>query len=246
VEARREEIEAYRARNPKNHFEVLGISLDGDASAVRGAFFQLARVWHPDRLPAELSELKSFVTKTFAAMGEAHQLLSDDARRAEYRRALSNVPDDEQAQVAAILDAASAFQRAEILMNRKDFAQAMQEAKRAYDLDPTQADYAALYAWIQGMNRTSGFEDLIALLDSALSQNAENVRALWYRGQLLKKAGQHLRAQKDFKSIVALKPGHVEAQREIRVHAMRKKSGGDGTQPPPPSGGLFGVFKKKT
>src|SRR5690606_207588 len=73
----RETIEAYLASNPQNYYETLGIDRTAPTPTIRSAFFQLARVWHPDRLPAELSDLKSRVTKAFASMGEAHQTLCD-------------------------------------------------------------------------------------------------------------------------------------------------------------------------
>jgi curved DNA-binding protein CbpA len=79
--ALRQQIEDYKARDPKNHYDVLGIDRKANSSAIRTAFFQLARTWHPDRLPADLADLKPVVTKAFAAMGEAHQTLSDEGRR---------------------------------------------------------------------------------------------------------------------------------------------------------------------
>lgn len=236
----RQEIEAYQERNPQNYYEVLGVDRQAGTAAIRTAFFQLARVWHPDRLPADLSDLKPIVTKAFAAMGEAHHALSDEARRSEYNRSLADdPPDDEQAQVAAILDAAGAFQRAEVLMKKKDFKGALAQAKIAYEGDSSQADHVALYAWLKSMAGTPS-DELIDMLNAALKQNGNNVRALWYRAQLLKKSGKNLLALKDFKKIVELKPNHVEAQRELRVHTMRKRSGGN-TQ----TSGFFGVFKKK-
>ncbi len=236
----RETIVSHLEKDPKNHYEVLGIDKDAATSTIRAAFFQLARVWHPDRLPKELDDLRPQVTRMFALMGEAHQCLSDDKKRAEYDRALRETPDDEQAQVATILEAAGAFQKAEVLMKKKDYKGALKEAKNAYELDPAQADHAALYAWIQGLERSGNYEDLIELLDRAIEKDKENVNALWYRGQLLKKAGKTLRAVKDFKEIVKLKPRHMEAQRELRVHTMRKRSGAQAE-----NSGFFGVFKKK-
>jgi len=237
----RETIEAYLASNPQNYYETLGIDRTAPTPTIRSAFFQLARVWHPDRLPAELSDLKSRVTKAFASMGEAHQTLCDEKKRADYDRLLVEAPTSEQAQVATILEASSAFQRAEVLVKKKDYKGALQKASRAYELDPTQADHVALYAWIPGLEKTTGLEDLVKLLDRAIEDDKENVRALWYRAQLLKKAGKHLRALKDFKEIVKLKPNHMEAKRELRVHTMRKRSGGAETN----TSGFFGVFKKK-
>lgn len=233
-------IEAHFAANPQNHYDLLGIARESNTATIRSAFFQLARVWHPDRLPKELEDLKPEVTRTFALMGEAHQMLSDEKKRAEYDRLLLDTPDDEQAQVATILEAAGAFQRAEVLMKKKDYKGAMREAKTAYELDPSQADHAALYAWIQGLERTGELADLIQVLDQAIEKDQGNVNALWYRGQLLKKAGNTLRAVKDFKEILKIKPRHMEAQREVRVHTMRKRSGAQAE-----TSGFFGVFKKK-
>ncbi len=238
----RAEIQAYQERSPRNHYEVLGISKDADPATVRSAFFQLARTWHPDRLPEDLKDLKPVVARAFASMGEAHQALSDPQKRAEYDRALSETAPDEQAQVSAILDAANAFQQAEVLLKKKDFSGALEKAKIAYEGDPSQADYGALYSWLQGMNRSGkDLIELIQVLDTALESNADNVRALWYRGQLLKKSGNTLRAMKDFKRIVQLKPNHTDALRELRVHNMRKRSNPDGAQ----TSGFFGKFMKK-
>jgi len=240
VEKFREEIQEFEAAGEKTHYEVLGIDREAAPSTIVAAFFQLAKRWHPDRLPPELSEFKVSVNKAFAAMGEAHQTLSDETRRAQYDKLLLETPDDEQAQVAAILDSANRFARAEVLMKKRDFAGALEQAKIAYKGDSTQADYAALYGWLQGMHRKKDFDDLISLLDGALENNEENVRALWYRGQLLKKAGKMMRAVKDFKQIVVLKPNHVDAKRELRVYAMRKRSNPDATKP----SGFLGRFKK--
>ena len=140
--------------------------------------------------------------------------------------------------MVAILDAASAFQRAEILLKKKDLKGAFEQAKLAYEGDPTQADHAALYAWVKGQQRSEGFDDLIKMLYAAIKADGANIRAFWYRGQLYKKAGEEQKAIRDFKKIIQLKPNHVDAQRELRVYSMRKRSD-------PSAGGLFGRFKTK-
>lgn len=210
-----------------SYYELFEVPADADASVIRGAYFRLARKWHPDKLPAELEDLRPQVTSTFARMSEAHQVLTDGDRRKEYDQLLEGKGLDEAAQVAEILGASAAFQRAEVLMKKRDYAAALLEAKSAYEADP-QADYMALYAWLESMNRTTDEADLIALLDRAVQQEANNVRALWYRGQLLKKAGKVMAAIRDFRAIVQLKPSHVDAAREIRVYEMRKRTDGAG------------------
>lgn len=241
----REEIESYLEREPKTHYEVLGIQPDASTSAVRNAFFQLARRWHPDRLPPALSDLRGAVNQAFSKMGDAHQTLMDEQKRAEYDSALEGTSDEEQEQVATILRAASAYQRAEVLMKKKDLGRAFQEAKEAYELDPTQTEHVALYAWLRStQDKDASLAQLISLLDNALKASPDHVGALWYRGQLLKKAKQHNKAMRDFKQILEIKPKHVDAAREVRVHAMRRRSDPNSGSGSTKTGGLFGFRKK--
>lgn len=263
----RAEIEAFVAAPSHTYYELLEIPQEADTSAVRAAFFRLARKWHPDRLPSDLEDLKPAVSKAFARMNEAHQVLSDPARRREYDEKFQGAAtDDETAKVTAILEAAGAYQRAEVLMKKRDYAAALVEARAAYEGDETQADYVALYAWLESLGRTDQVADLIALLDRALSLDANNVRALWYRGQLLKKSGKLMQAVRDFRAIIEIKPSHVDAQRELRVYEMRKRTDGGVKDSPkgdrgtgstarattapkgatePPKPGLFGRLLKK-
>jgi hypothetical protein len=88
-----------------------------------------------------------------------------------------------------------------------------------------------------------------------------NVRVLWYRGQLYKRIGKLSRAMRDFRYVVERDPRHVDAQREIRLYNMRRgergtsipPSGGEGGRPSPSpsasdkpkSGGEGGGFISK-
>lgn len=241
------EVQRYLDQPPKTYYEVLGLMRGADVNQVRTAFFQLARRWHPDKLPSALVHLRPTVTRAFAEMGEAHQTLMDDARRVEYDRGLDAVPDHEQEQVAAILRAAGAYQRADVLFKKKSYQEALNEAKAAYDLDASQPDYVALYAWLH----TLVFPDQdphpqIDLLSKLLEANPDHVRALWYRGQLYKKVQQTSKALRDFKHVVQIKPSHVDAARELRVHQMRRQTDPKAGPLTPKPSGLFGSFRKKS
>jgi curved DNA-binding protein CbpA len=222
VLAFRREVEDRERRGNLSYYEQLGVEPNADVATIRAAFFQLAKRWHPDRLTEELADLREVVTRTFAHMGEAHQVLSDEDQRRRYDEVLKNGGVDEQEQVMAVVRAAGAFQKAEVLVKKRDFARALAEAQAAYDGDPEQAEYAALYAWLSARELTRGFEEPLGILDRAVEREPDNVRVRWYRGQLLKKAGHDAQAMRDFKHIVTLKPHHVEALRELRLHDMRK------------------------
>lgn len=238
----RAEIEGREKLEKADYYEVLGLQRGVDPGTVRSVFFQLAKRWHPDRLPPELEDVRDRVTRAFARMTEAHQVLTDLAQRAEYDKGLAEGNDsEEQEQVLAVLRAASAFQRAEVLMKKRDEAAALKEAQAAYEGDPGQAEYAALYAWLASRQRKEGFDDLVALLDKAVTSEPDNVRIRWYRGQLSKRLGREVHAIRDFRHIVELVPSHVEAQRELRVYEMRRKA----ENAPQTSPGLFGRWRKK-
>lgn len=252
----RQEIQRLKAQPTTTYYEALGLAPSADAAVIRAEFFRLAKRFHPDKLPLELADLRADVTHIFARMTEAHQVLTDSKRRAEYDARLKEAPDDEQAKVLEILEAVSAFQRAEVFLKKKDYARALEEAKKAVDGDPSQSDHLALYGHLIGLTSEHA-ERALPHLDQAVRLNESNVRALWYRGLLLKKLGRQAPALRDFRAIVEIRPQHVEAQREIRLHEMRRRTDPSGVpserhgtsrhpRPEPPAKpGLFGRFLKK-
>jgi tetratricopeptide (TPR) repeat protein len=239
AQALRDAILQWDTSPPETFYDVLGVDRTADAASIRVAFFQLAKQWHPDRLPASLADLRPIVTRAFARMGEAHQLLSDARARADYDTKLKEAPDSEAHQVTEIINAA--HQRAEVFMRKKEFTTALAEAESAYRGDPDQAEYVALYAWL--LAQVSGeVEQALGLINPAIEREPENVKALWFRAQLHKKVGKEREAMRDCKRILQIKPQHVDAARELRVYEMRRRTGS-----PPDSGrgGLLGRFRKK-
>lgn len=62
----------------RDYYEVLGVARDADAKAVKDAFRDLAKKWHPDRNKATEAEAK------FKEIAEAYAVLSDPAKRRQY------------------------------------------------------------------------------------------------------------------------------------------------------------------
>jgi molecular chaperone DnaJ len=61
---------------PRDYYEVLGVSRNADEKAIKDAFRQLALKYHPDREPG--------TSDRFKEMSEAYAVLSDPKKRAEY------------------------------------------------------------------------------------------------------------------------------------------------------------------
>jgi hypothetical protein len=61
--------------------EVLGVERGASVEAVRAAFLRLRRLWHPDKLPTDLEELRPEVARIFHHMAAAHLRLTDPVPR---------------------------------------------------------------------------------------------------------------------------------------------------------------------
>jgi curved DNA-binding protein CbpA len=241
----REEITARAEREEESFYEVLGLTKDVPQTDVQPAFLTLAKRWHPDRIPPELSELREAASRVFSRMTEASQVLGDQMQRREYDKKLRRAgrEAEEQEHVQRVLRAATAFQKAEVFFKRNNLVAAEAEARQALADDPEQADHVALVAWLDTQKPEPNLEAAIKELDRALMMQPNNVRVLWYRGQLYKRLGKLSRAMRDFRLVVERDPRHVDAQREIRLYNMRRgergtsipPSGGDGAGRPTPS-----------
>lgn len=233
AEELRAELEALTARLGGSHYDVLGVAPDSPASVIQNAFFGLAKKWHPDRLRPELAELKEHVTRLFSRITEASQVLSDPGSRRTYDQTLVTGDSLEDAeQVQRVLRATTAFQKAEVLLKRGNLALAEQEARIAFENDASQADHVALHVWIQAQKPGAELSALALQLEKAARSEPNNVRVRWYRGQLLKRMGRDREAVQDFRFIIERDPRHTDAQREVRLYAMRR---GNRTQSDPPT-----------
>jgi curved DNA-binding protein CbpA len=64
-----------------NPFAILGVPRGASPQEVQAAYLEAAKLFHPDRLPPELAELRELAAKVFTAVTEAHKQLSDPDRR---------------------------------------------------------------------------------------------------------------------------------------------------------------------
>jgi hypothetical protein len=207
-------------------FELLGVDRTVTAADASKAFMALAKRWHPDRLPAELADLKSTCASIFARLNEAHATLSDDEKRAEYlAKGPSGSDAAADAAVASSLTAAAAFQKAEFFLARGDLGEAERLAAQALELDPKAPENQALVAWIEGSRAgapTRVLEDAVVRLTRALEASDVLEKALFWRGSIFKKLGRAAESVADFKRAFDLNPHNIDAAREVRLYNMRQ------------------------
>lgn len=241
----RDEIEAKLARfDELDHYELLELPPDATHEQISQAFPLLARRWHPDRLSPEYSELRESATRIFARMTEANRVLSNPTSRKTYDQSLGRNTDSpsEQDQVVQVLRSAEAFQKAEILLRKRDLEGAEALARLAHEGDPDQPEYAGLYAFIRARRPDAKEEDLatsLGMLKKAIGKQGDNVKIHYYLACVLKASGQMGPAIREYRYVAERDPSNVDAARELRLHDMRK-----GNSKQPPGAGEAGLFGK--
>jgi len=92
VEAQ-ERILGFETRLKRPYHEVLGVPADADLKAVKRAYFELSKEYHPDRyFRRNIGPFALRLERIFKRIVEAYELLSDPATRAEVQRAVAEPP----------------------------------------------------------------------------------------------------------------------------------------------------------
>lgn len=241
-----------KALDTQTYFDMLGVPRDAGPDAVRKQFIQLAKRWHPDRLPAELAALRPEIEHLFHLLNGAHDTLVDEQKRANYVR---NVQDGggtpaADRKLAAVVTAAMDQQKAEVLMKRRDFAGARPLLEQALSVSPDDADLNTSYAWALMNVENSGplLPDIVRHLDRAIALSPKHDRAHFYRGLALRRLDRESDAIASFKRAADANPRNLDAAREVRIAQMRgqlAKEAPKETKDDSLFSKLFGSSKKK-
>jgi Flp pilus assembly protein TadD len=234
-------------RKGVDHFTLLGVAMDARPDDVRKAYFALARQLHPDRLSAlGIADETREAQRLFAEVNTAFTVLSDPKRRADYadiqRRGGEAAirADQRKAELLAtrLLEAEDSFRRGEMALRRDQLPEATAEFARAVELDPDEADYAALLAWVEfcaAPDKLAAGGGTRTTLERAASMAPRAFTARFYLGRVERILGRDQEALRHFQEVLRLSPHHTEASTEVRVlEARLAASSGD-----KPTGGFF-------
>jgi tetratricopeptide (TPR) repeat protein len=239
----------YERLDELNHFELLKVQQSATSDAISAAYYALVKKFHPDRLPTALEPLTRCAQMVFERLTEAHETLTSSAAREEYVKtvAAGGGTRASERMMRDVLESAMDYQKAEVLIRRRDYHQAMTLLRGAINRNPDESDYQALYAWLLHLmnpQEQAPFDDMLRALDRALKSNPRNERAHFYKGTILKRVKRDNEAIKHFRAACDINPRNVDAAREVRIAEMRK----DSKAPPGPGGSgilsrLFGGTK---
>jgi tetratricopeptide (TPR) repeat protein len=130
-----------------DHYAVLGVERGDASAAIKRAYLEAAKRYHPDALvrAGADDETREQAGKVFAAIGKAHGVLSNPAQRKDYDVQLdSDAPAIDVDRLAA---AERNFRKAEILMRVGNFRGALEYLEPAVELWPEEAAYQAGLGW---------------------------------------------------------------------------------------------------
>jgi curved DNA-binding protein CbpA len=92
TEQKRRVLDLFYRLDDLDHYTLLGVGKDADKKTVKRSYFELAAVMHPDRyFKKNLGSFKGKMEQLFGRVTEAHDALTDAARRAEYDAYLDEV-----------------------------------------------------------------------------------------------------------------------------------------------------------
>ena len=239
----------------QNYFEMLGVKESAESNEISKRYMILAKQWHPDRMPPELSELRPWVEEIFHLFTVASDTLGDTKKRVEYQKTVmqgGGTPESER-KLNVMVEAAINFQKVDVLVKRRRYDDALEICRAAMSVVRKEADYPAMAAWIlllrDGIEKEKVADEIRSLLRKTFSINSDHVQGHFVRAHFLKRQGDHDKALKHFTKVSRLDPKNLEALREVRLGNMRKSRGRSSA--PPPSRGdskrpsIFGKFFKK-
>jgi curved DNA-binding protein CbpA len=208
----------------RNRFDILGLHLEATREQVKAAFLDLVKVFHPDRLPANLADLVSKATAVFDSLREAQDYLQDDERRAFHAREMASLASGRPLRDQA--EAAEAYRAGEVALRRRDHSAAEAHFAEAYRLYP-RAHVLAARAWAIYMdpNRKSDAAAARAMMVDALKEDSSCDRAHYQLGVIARVEGDVERAERHFREALKANPRHLESSQELRLIEMRKRGG---------------------
>ena len=230
----------------KDHFLTLGLPPSATKEQVKASFLNLAKIFHPDRLPPSLPHLAQKMSSVFEGIRDAYETLYDEGKRAGWiasRQASpagsGNTGSNPAFQPGGQPTAADLLKQAEVFFKKRDYRHAEESYGKAFALDKN-ANTLAAQAWCIYMDPTRKPEGQAArqMMQKALAMDPTSDRTHYQVGVIARVEGDMDRAERHFREAVKANPRHLEANQEIRLIEMRKKK----AAAPPTNKGGGGFF----
>jgi len=202
-----------------DHYQVLGVEPGAPVSAIKKAYYKLAKKYHPD-IHFRTSEegLKDKLTTIFDRINKAYEVLGDEGKRAEYDLSLSMArfpKGKEEAKGEDIQRAEEQFKRGVEEFKKGNYWGSSESFKWATKLNPQKAVYWShlALALSQIPRRLHDAEEACKKAIELEPHNDEHYSNL---GLLYLKAGLKKKAESQFKEALKWNPENKKALKGLK------------------------------
>lgn len=204
-----------------SHYEVLGAAPDASPEAIKAAYIAAAKRYHSDAFSGlQLGSARRAAEELFSQVNEAHAVLSDKNRRADYDIYLDRKAKGLPTDVGAILRAEGLFQKGEAFFKAGRWEDAEAQFREAIALNHAEAEFHA-YLGMAMFRRTGKAEAAIEPLRKSLQIDARLRSGALFLAQVLDAQGEVEQAQALLRKAIDKDPEFTQAKEELR--RMRSK-----------------------
>jgi tetratricopeptide (TPR) repeat protein len=243
-----------------NYFEWFGVSPQSPVGSIKKAYFQMAKLYHPDSLLDESDVYRSLAELLFTKFSEAYEVLSDDGTREKYlSKEIRGEPDENDLammKVQKILSAENAFKKGLRALDRGRLKEALRHFKEAVKGYEEEAEYVAYYGFVLFRSRLAGdptgAKEGIDLMKQATKMKPNAPKPFHLLGKAHLQLAEPKSAKAYLRKALKLQPDAPDVQRDYRraneLEKTGERSGGAIPSGAPPSSkkSLFGtLFGKK-
>ncbi len=236
-----------KAVDREDFFALLGVTGQSSKAEIAKAYFELAKILHPDRISKRgLKDLDAEAKRVFGAVTEAQSVLMDPKRRDDYQRKhpMAGASTEEiQARVStqstqellrrnadelgiSSKEAAKVFfHKGVSLVKKGAYGEAEGMLQKALDADPDNARYLLQMGWAVFQNTTRPDGKRLSMarehLEKAVTSDPDNPEAHYYMALLWKQSNDNDKCRGHLQKALEKRPNFIEARRELRLLEMR-------------------------
>jgi curved DNA-binding protein CbpA len=197
----------------KDYYSILGLSRSASQEEIKKAFFKLAKKYHPDKHRG--AEGGEYEVK-FAQINEAYNVLKDQSAKVNYDARVKAAGDQKTGSPQSRYKAEELFHTAVKAMKLKDFNSAIDLLKAAVRLEPEKADYYSALG-LALSEKPRRLHEAREMCEKAVEIEPYDVGNYINLGRVYKKAGLHIRAQRQFEKALHWDPQNWAAREELKA-----------------------------